>query len=121
MVFGKKIFNSDLLSLQVKEYLVKQIAEGKYESSGRLPPEDVMAEELGVSRLTLRSALASLEKEGVLLRRRGIGTLINRRVLGLKARIDYEVDFSLMLRNYGYEVEVRTLSIDQKVVDVALC
>lgn len=106
---NNKKFNTELLSQKVKDYIAKEIAAGKYRFIGRLPSEDTMALELGVSRLTLRHALASLEKEGLIFRRRGVGTLINPRVLNLKARFDYEMECSEMLRNHGYQVEIQKL------------
>jgi GntR family transcriptional regulator len=41
-----------------------------------IPPERVLSQELGVSRLTLRAALAELVREGRLTRRRGAGTFV---------------------------------------------
>lgn len=41
-----------------------------------VPPEGELARELSVSRMTLRQALASLETEGLLERRQGIGTVV---------------------------------------------
>ena len=41
-----------------------------------IPPERVLSQQLGVSRLTLRAALAELVREGNLTRRRGAGTFV---------------------------------------------
>lgn len=43
---------------------------------GRLPPEETLAAELGISRPVLRQALARLKAEGLLESRRGSGTYI---------------------------------------------
>src|SRR5487761_880817 len=43
----------------------------------RLPPEEELAEMLGVSRTSVRDALESLETRGLIRRRRSIGTTIN--------------------------------------------
>ena len=42
----------------------------------RLPPEDVLAASLNVSRTTLRNALLELEHEGHVLRRHGVGNFV---------------------------------------------
>jgi len=45
-----------------------------------LPPERYMAEEFGVSRITVRKALDGLVAEGLLTRRQGAGTFVASRV-----------------------------------------
>lgn len=45
-----------------------------------LPPERDLAEELGVSRMTVRKAIEGLVKEGLLVRRHGSGTFVSTRV-----------------------------------------
>ena len=113
-----KRFETELLSAQVKAYIVDELRSGQYRSLDRLPPEDAMAEELGVSRITLRHALALLEKGGFITRKRGVGTLINQKVLGLQARLDIERECSDLLRDIGYSVEVRVIgTVRQKAGD----
>jgi DNA-binding FadR family transcriptional regulator len=55
------------------------IANGELARSGRLPPERVLAGDLGVGRRTLRKALSELESEGRIVRRQGRGTFVNGR------------------------------------------
>jgi GntR family transcriptional regulator len=45
-----------------------------------LPPERDLAKELNVSRITVRKALDGLEREGLLVRRRGAGTFVANRL-----------------------------------------
>lgn len=47
-----------------------------HRDGGRMPPERVLAEQLGVGRRLLRRALAALEDEGALARRQGRGTFV---------------------------------------------
>ncbi len=63
----------------MREDLAARIASGKLATGQRLPPEPQLAEELGVSRPTLREALRSLEDDGFLTRRRGAGTYVTPR------------------------------------------
>lgn len=49
---------------------------GNIQAAGRLPPERVLAEQIGVSRRAVRHALDMLEAEGRITRQQGRGTLI---------------------------------------------
>lgn len=63
---------------RVAGVLRRQIA-GDGFPGGRLPEERLLAAEFGVSRNAVREALALLAQEGVVERRRGIGTLVRGR------------------------------------------
>jgi GntR family transcriptional regulator len=52
------------------------IASGRLEQGGALPGEQALALKHGVSRVTVRRALAELEREGLVSRRRGAGTFV---------------------------------------------
>jgi GntR family transcriptional regulator len=67
-----------------------------------VPPESQLASELGVSRATVRDALTRLETEGLILRRKGADTIVNSAALDLRARIDLQVDFSVILADAGF-------------------
>ena len=56
--------------------LREAIASGSFPPGSRLPNEPELAEELGVSRLTLRYVLAQLETENTLVRIKGKGTFV---------------------------------------------
>lgn len=53
------------------------IIDGGHPRGGRLPPERHLTEELGMSRATLRKALDSLERDGLIWRHVGKGTFIS--------------------------------------------
>lgn len=60
----------------VKEKLYHQIFEGEYSDGDRIPSERELAEELDVSRVTIRRSLEELEEENLILREVGRGTRI---------------------------------------------
>lgn len=66
--------NPKSLYLQVYEYLKNKIEERKYKTGEILPSEYRMAEDFGVSRITMRQALAKLQKENYITRKRSYGT-----------------------------------------------
>jgi GntR family transcriptional regulator len=59
--------------------LKSRIRDEVYDNDGKLPSTKKMAEEFGVSDITIKKALASLIEDGVLESRRGIGTRIQRK------------------------------------------
>jgi len=69
------------LSDRAMTALVEAIHQGAF-SDGRLPNEADLASQLGVSRATVRSALASLEQLGLVRRRPGAGTWLRPQVTG---------------------------------------
>lgn len=56
------------------------IEEGYINDNEALPSERDLAETLGVSRVTVRKAIDSLAKEGLVVQRRGAGTFVSLRV-----------------------------------------
>ena len=93
----------------IRAQLLTAMREGEYAHCDRLPRESVLSERLGISRTQLRDILASLDREGFITRRHGVGTVINRHVLGAQARMDIEVEFMDMIRQIGRPVEFKGL------------
>ncbi|TDE32459.1 GntR family transcriptional regulator [Nonomuraea mesophila] len=54
--------------VQIERWLLESISSGELMPGDRLPGERELAGRLGVSRMTLRQALATLERDGVLVR-----------------------------------------------------
>ena len=101
----------------IRAQLLWDMREGNYAGRPRLPRESVLAETLGISRTQLRDILASLEREGFITRRHGVGTVINRRVLNVRTRMDIEVEFLDMIRQGGYEAAVASVRSQVRAVD----
>ena len=57
--------------VRIEQWLMGRIDAGRVRPGDKLPPEDELAAALGVSRMTLRQALSSIEAKGLLDRRRG--------------------------------------------------
>ena len=64
------------LYLQVAHRLERQIISGERAVGSLLPPEADLAQQLGVSRHTIRQAIAQLRKKGMLVARKGVGTRV---------------------------------------------
>ena len=93
-------------SRSIRTQLLSAMREGEYAHCDRLPRESVLSEKLGISRTQLRDILASLEREGFITRRHGVGTIINRHVLNVQTRMDIEVEFLDMIRQNGHQADV---------------
>lgn len=61
---------------QLFERLKREILRGAYQRGQRLPGENEMAQEYGMSRQTVRQALSLLEQEDLIERRQGSGTYV---------------------------------------------
>lgn len=66
------------LNKQVENYLRTLVQEEKYRKGQLLPTEIQLAEDLGVARNTVRTAMDKLVREGVITRKKGVGTQVNR-------------------------------------------
>jgi len=80
------------LSFRIRDELVARIASGRIAPGSKLPPEPELAEEMGVSRATLREALRSLEEDGFVTRTSGAGTYATHRP---RLRNNLDVNFGV--------------------------
>lgn len=65
------------LYYQIKEAIKADIEQGTLKPGDQLPTETELADQLGISRSTVRQALLSLAREGRVYRRRGKGTFVS--------------------------------------------
>ena len=80
------------------------ILEGKYSAGEKLPSENELTQELGVSRQTVRQAIQILEMEGITQRIRGSGTYVRK----------------LDRRTKSYNIAVITTYISEYIFPVVL-
>ena len=64
------------LYIRIRETLREQIKQGDLRPGQKLPSESELAALFGVSRMTARQGISDLIDEGLLYRRRGIGTFV---------------------------------------------
>ncbi|MFI5754349.1 GntR family transcriptional regulator [Streptomyces sp. NPDC051569] len=95
------------------------ISEGAYGSGGRLPPESELARVYGVSRGTVRQALAVLRADGLVTSRRG-----TRRVVLGTARVQSFTEllsFTRWARSIGEEPGGRLIAVERGTADEVEC
>ncbi|MFP4021323.1 MAG: GntR family transcriptional regulator [Halanaerobium sp.] len=66
------------LYIQIAEELREEITDGEYIDSEKIPSETKLSTKMGVSRTTIREAVGILEKDGLVNRIHGVGTIITR-------------------------------------------
>lgn len=104
----------------IRTQLLADMRSGIYSACERLPRESILAETLGISRTQLRDILASLEREGFITRRHGVGTVINRHVLNVHTRMDIEVEFLEMIRRNGHRPAVAYVRVSEGTADARI-
>ena len=67
---------------EISDWLREGISNGRCRPGDRLTSEPSLCEKFGVSRQTVRSAIAILEKEGLVVRRQGSGTYVSHFLSG---------------------------------------
>lgn len=97
--------------------LLREMKVGKFSAEKKLPRELELAKEYNISRSQLREILAELEREGFITRLHGVGTVINHHVLGVKNRMDIEVEFMDMIRQNGYEPDITDVVVTEIPAD----
>jgi GntR family transcriptional regulator len=93
-----------LLAARARAEILRAIFDGRLK--GKLPNEDRLAEMLKISRTTVRTALQGLERDGVITRRRAIGTIINPHVRPSSLALQRLTGFDWLLQERGHDVEV---------------
>ena len=73
------------LHIQAEELLRKVIKNPQYSKGKLLPDEVTLAKQLAISRTTLRLAINKLVYEGLLTRKKGIGTKVNNGIISSKS------------------------------------
>ncbi|MBU8536707.1 UTRA domain-containing protein [Falsiroseomonas tokyonensis] len=63
----------------VKAHVLAHIRDGSWPPGTRIPSENALGPELGVSRITINRAFAELARDGVLHKVAGVGTFVARR------------------------------------------
>lgn len=106
------------LTDQVKAHIKELILNDGFDGH-RIPPETELANDLGVSRTTIRDALSRLQNEGAIYRRQGAGTFVNARVLQIKSRLEDIWSYQQLLEDHGFEPSVRVLATTEAPPDAA--
>ena len=105
------------LHVAIGEQIAAAIASGELAAGSRLPPERHLAEQLGVSRMTVRQALGALERDGLVRRvvGRSGGTFVSDSVVE-RLTTSSARGVSAELRRQGLAGGVELISVDVEPV-----
>ncbi|MFO7633112.1 MAG: GntR family transcriptional regulator [Caldilinea sp.] len=102
---------------QIADQLRKRIETGDLKADSTLPPERVLAESLGVSRMTVRVAIDQLADEGLLVRRPNRRTLVAGDKISRSASF---MSFSEEMRTRGWRPHSVIRQVTATVADVSV-
>ena len=105
------------LTEQAKSLIKQRIVNAEFDE-GRIPSETDLANELGVSRTTIRDALSRLELEGTIIRKQGAGTFVNEASLQIHTRLEEIWQYETMLEAHGYTPTNRIISVEEQPVNL---
>jgi GntR family transcriptional regulator len=95
------------LYFQIGRILHQEINEGKYQPGDYIPTEMELQKRFGVSRATIRQAIADLVSEGLLERRRSKGTTVSS--TRIEARLSDLASFTNEIVNSGLTLKTRIM------------
>jgi len=98
------------LHAQVEQLLRDMIELSEYKNGGFLPKEIDLAKKLGISRNTLRQATNKLEYEGLLIRKKGVGTKVAQNTV--TTHLQHWHSFTQEMNNRGVEFQNFKLQAD---------
>lgn len=84
---------------------------------GKLPAEPKLADQLGVSRATLREAMRTFESQGLLKRRQGLGTFVDGPTQIIEYGLEVLESIETQAEKNGFDVAMKELKISQIKAD----
>lgn len=107
--------SSTPLHAQAEAVLRSLIESEEYRNGKLLPNEVELSEHLHISRNTLRQAISKLVNEGLLIRKKGVGTKVARK--GITSGVKNWHSFSQEMKMMGIEVRNFELHLSMKKAD----
>lgn len=106
------------LHSQVEQVLRKLIATSEYKQGKPLPKEVELSNRFGVSRNTIRQATNKLEHEGLIIRKKGVGTFVTSH--DLSTRLNNWHSFTLEMNEKGVPFETLQITTQWHKTDEKL-
>ncbi len=94
---------------QIRDDIQSKINDSIYKQDEKIPSERVLAEQYGVSRVTIRNTINDLVHLGVLYRRHGSGTFV-KKPDDIKSHLNRMTSVFEQLENLGMDVRIELIS-----------
>jgi GntR family transcriptional regulator len=98
------------LYVQIRKALRDDIGNKVLEAGQKLPSEDELAAQFGVSRMTVRQGISDLIDEGLLYRRHGVGTFVSQS--HIERDHTHLTSFMEYAKDEGIDAKIRLLIAD---------
>lgn len=117
VIFQREAFHSTSLSERTANRIRSMITTRKLLPGSRLPNEVELADAMGVSRGTMRTALNILQEQGLIWRRQGIGSFVSEQPI-LENRLDINSGVTELITSMGLKpgnqiLEAKTIPADE--------
>jgi len=99
------------LYYQVEESIRRRIENGTFLEGEMIPPEGELEKEFNVSRITIRKAVDNLVQDGLLRKKRGVGTIVTRNLI--RDEVHSLEGFTEKMEKKGRKVSSRILEIEE--------
>ena len=99
------------LYVQARDQILELTRQQKLKPGDQLPSETELSQAVGVSRNTVRDALMLLERNGVVVRRHGLGTFLAPTLHHLKTGLQQMLPIPELIAASGFKPQVRDLKI----------
>lgn len=91
---------------QIEDYLLERIRSGEFPVNHQIPPEEQLARDFGVSRMTANKAIRDLVHKGYLVRQAGLGTFVTDRKAESSLLEVYNIAAEVRARGHAYSNDV---------------
>lgn len=109
--------DKESLAMKAKRALLQGIVSGDLTNEGKLPSEGDLCNLLSVSRSTVRSALKSLQDDGLITVRHGLGSFVNyAATAGFRMRIDIAKGYYELIMDSGHTPSIGFSSVEEEFI-----
>jgi GntR family transcriptional regulator, histidine utilization repressor len=112
--------SSPPLYQQIQQHLLDKIQSGEWAAHHQIPPEEQLARDFGVSRMTANKAIRDLVQRGYLTRQPGLGTFVTDRKAESSLVEVYNIAEEVRSRGHHHSSEVLTREAIEADDEVAL-